>query len=920
MSVAAFRFFLFAALLAATGLSAGAQISPSPLPSPSASASANPQPSGSPAAAAASPSAATAAVLAAAARAPGDTTIPYDTFVRDTVKAVGLFTLIRKDGRVYLELRNDQFDKDYLQTAVPSNGLGGYGVLAGDVFQQEARVLRFVRSGKQVVMLWPQTRFIADPKTPLDDAVRQSTADSVLAIASIVSENKPGNSVVVELSALLGDVMDLANTLNVTIASPLNPLGNYHLDPTRSFFGQSKAFPKNVLIEADQTFTSFKPSVIDTVVDPRSVRMRITYNLAELPDATQYMPRFGDDRVGFWEDPHIAFDRTTAVDNTLRYILRWNMKASDPSKKISPAVTPIVYTLSNTIPMEFREPIRTAVLQWNAAFERVGISNAVQVVDQPADPNFDPDDIRYNVIRWLTQSNSGGFAEAQITWDPRDGQIFRSGVFIDSDLVRYGNLSYKILGITAMGDHADEEEDADHPHLPGRSILAHNDGPGAHAQLMYGAVATALMEGGDPATIAKRTARDYLHAIVLHEVGHDFGLAHNFIGHMAYSDAQIRDRDFTARNGIASSVMEYNPVNLWPKGWSHGDLEQNVLGPYDYHVIHFGYAPIARAKSPFDEIATTSKWASVWSDPKRRFASDEDVAWNGGHAIDPRVNQFVLTNDPLKWCGTQLSMVQKLIGQLDAKMPQTAHPYDEERFGFSVLVSQYGHCAGTAAHYIGGEYLSRARRGDPNAGPPLVPVSRADERRAFDMIDHYLFANSAWQYSPKTLSHLVYSEHESFTAFGSRIPMRHDISVAAIAAAYQGQTLAYLFAPNVLSRVADLPTKSAPGATMTLADLFGWTQTSVFGDIADGSIRESTQVRRNLQRRYTDILRGLALTPARGTPLDAQALARHELVSLNGAIAGALAHRTLDLQTRAHLEAMQVEVNRTLHAQAATST
>ena len=107
---------------------------------------------------------------------------------------------------------------------------------------------------------------------------------------------------------------------------------------------------------------------------------------------------------------------------------------------------------------------------------------------------------------------------------------------------------------------------------------------------------------------------------------------------------------------------------------------------------------------------------------------------------------------------------------------------------------------------------------------------------------------------------------------------------------------------------------------MTLTDLFGWTQTSVFGNIADGSVRDSTQVRRNLQRRYTDILRGLALTPARGTPLDAQALARHELVSLNGAIAGALAHRTLDVQTRAHLEAMQVEVDRTLHAHATTST
>ena len=897
----AFRLAALLLLCASGTANAVAQTPPSPAPSATASpATANP-----------------AAAAAAAQRAPGDTTIPYDVFTRDTVKQSGLFTLIRKDGRVYLELQNDQFDKDYLQTAVPSNGLGGYGVLAGDVFQQEARVIRFAHIGRQVIMLWPQTRFVADAKTPLEDAIRQSTADSVLAIANVVSENKPGNSVVIELSALLGDVMDMTNTLNATISSPLNPLGGYHLDPQRSFFGASKAFPKNVVIEADQTFASLKPSVIDTVVDPRSIRMRITYNLAELPDASAYMPRFGDDRVGFWEDPHMAFNRTTSIDNTLRYILRWNMKPSDPTKKISPAVTPIVYTLSNTIPMEFREPIRTAVLQWNAAFERVGISNAVKVVDQPSDPNFDPDDIRYNVIRWLTESNSGGFAEAQITWDPRDGQIFRSGVFIDNDLVRYGSLEYQVLGLTADG--APAEEDADHPHLPGQSVLAHNDGPGAHAEMMYGAIATALMEGGDPATIAKRTARDYLHAVVLHEVGHDFGLAHNFIGHMAYSDAQIRDHAFTEKNGIASSVMEYNPINLWPKGWSHGDLEQNVLGPYDYHVIHFGYASIPGAKTPFDEVATTAKWASVWSDPKTRFASDEDVAWGGGHAIDPRVHQFMLTNDPLKWCGTQLSMVQKLIGQLDDKLPAAQHPYDDERFGFAVLLGQYGRCPSNAAHYIGGEYLSRARKGDPGAAPPLVPVSRAEERRAFDMVDRYLFSDAAWKFSPRTLSRLVYSEHESFTPFGSQVALRHDYSVAAIAGAYQNRTLAYLFAPNVLARVADLPTKSAPGATMTLADLFSWTQTSIFGDITDGSIRNSTQVRRNLQRRYADMLRQMALRPFPGTPLDAQALARHELVALNHDLTGALSHRSLDLQTRSHLEVMQVEVDRTLRAQTMTT-
>ena len=117
--------------------------------------------------------------------------------------------------------------------------------------------------------------------------------------------------------------------------------------------------------------------MIDTVVDPRSIQMRIAYNFAELPDASKYMPRLVDDRVGYWDDAHISFDHVERMDNIVRYVTRWNMKASDPSKPISPAVHPIVYTLQSTIPMEYRDPIRRAILAWNAPFEKIGISGAV---------------------------------------------------------------------------------------------------------------------------------------------------------------------------------------------------------------------------------------------------------------------------------------------------------------------------------------------------------------------------------------------------------------------------------------------------------------------------------------------------------------------------------------------------------------
>ena len=63
------------------------------------------------------------------------------------------------------------------------------------------------------------------------------------------------------------------------------------------------------------------------------------------------------------------------------------------------------------------------------------------------------------------------------------------------------------------------------------------------------------------------------------------------------------------------------------------------------------------------------------------------------------------------------------------------------------------------------------------------------------------------------------------------------------------------------------------------------------------------------------MLRTLTLDPPRGTPYDAQALARYELTALDHEVALGLARRDLDLQTRAHLSALKDDVTRTLHAQ-----
>jgi hypothetical protein len=77
-------------------------------------------------------------------------------------------------------------------------------------------------------------------------------------------------------------------------------------------------------------------------------------------------------------------------------------------------------------------------------------------------------------------------------------------------------------------------------------------------------------------------------------------------------------------------------------------------------------------------------------------------------------------------------------------------------------------------------------------------------------------------------------------------------------------------------------------------------------------------LRHNLQRNYTRLLEHIAFAPSPGTPYDAQALALHELGSLSGNLRHALGGPRFDLQTQAHLEALQSEVSRTLDTRSVT--
>jgi hypothetical protein len=824
----------------------------------------------------------------------------FDRFTSDASPQPGLFTVWRKNGRIYLEIAPSQLDHTYMVAPILASGLGE-GLFSGIEF--DTILLQFHRVGDQIFLESQNPYGLARQGSPQARAVAISYPASVLDAQPLTAVDRQSGDLVFAADLFLTDLEDLSDAIN----GPPGPFGSaahYRLDPRLSYFGPSKSFPENIDIEADLTYGSSTPGPIDTVPDSRSLFVRLSYSVTDLPD-DGYRPRLADDRVGYFVTARRQYDDPNGPTSFVRYINRWNLQKTNPSARVSPAKNPIVYYIANDVPVEYRGAIRDALLTWNNAFAAVGITGAVQVRQQPDDPSWDPDDVRYSVVRWVV-SPGAAFAYGPSLVNPLTGEIFKADIVIDGNLVR--------SGAGAFENFVDPTRAAEP--LENAACSAHecDYGAGEQQQIAWGELALGL-DGrfGSTGVAPPSFTMSFLQSIVLHESGHTFGLRHNFESSTIYSLAQIHDPKFSASHGIVGSVMEYTPLNLSPHGKPQGAYFQTRLGPADYFSIRYGYQPLT-ARSPDGERAALNAIASQSSAHDLIYATDEDDEWLDGFATDPRVSTFDLGSDPLAFVQNQLTIDQRLFATLTGRLPRPGESYESTRYGMLVAMNDWYRSANFATHYIGGEYFSRNHRGDPHAKPPFVPVARTDERRAFALLSKYVFADDAFTYPPALLQRLG-SDRFAHWQSDPNASGRLDLPVDEFAEAYQTILLRQMWQPTVLARLDGIQAvASRPDETMSLADLFDWTDDAVWGDLSDAALHDVPPVHRTLQQLYSTMLVTLMLHPERGTPSDASALARHHLVWLRDRLDAVLAQRDLDEVTQANLEDVRSEVGQALSA------
>jgi Met-zincin/Domain of unknown function (DUF5117) len=827
----------------------------------------------------------------------------YTTWVNGAEVHAGLLGLVRKDDDLFLDLKPGDFGKRFVVMPAIASGVGG-AAFAGRAFVPLE--LTFKRVGKRVLWIAPNSHYVASAGSAQAASLAISVADTVIASTPIVAQDESEAHVVVSGSFFLTDFEGLASDLGKAAPAPslpglfiLSARPSFALDTTKSYFTAVKTFEHNDEIAATLTFNG-PPQAFASVPDGRGIPIGVHYSIVAPSHTESYVPRLADDRVGYFVSAHKRFDDTYRASPFERYIDRWNL-----------ANGPIIFTLTEEIPPAYRQTVRNAILEWNTAFAAIGFPDAIEVHDPPQDGTFDPDDARYNPVRWLTSEKPNFAGYSPHVADPQTGQILRAQVVLDGEALRAVERGYAdralplaqpvslTFGMSplALGDAVTS--------LDGCAFAE-----GSATEAALGMVALMAQPNATPAA-RDRYVRDWLFSVVLHEVGHTLGLRHNFVGSTAFSYAQLHDPAFTASHGTTGSIMDYTPVNLAAPGERQADYFPLHLGPYDLWAIRYGYSGTEASDAASDAQALAPVLARS-SEPELAYGTDEDLV--APYDLDPRIARFDLSSDPLAYDRAQFAIDDALVRKLSHADRNDGRSFADLRQTLVTILNNQLQVSALVGRYVGGVYTSRLHRDQPGAGAPLRAIPRAQQRRAFDLLERYVFAADAFAYPPELLNNVI---PERFGLHWNSSDIRRlDFPIREVVVQIQDDVLTRLFSPANVARIADEELAAGrPGETMRLADLFAWTNAAVFGDL-DG--RPIPPFHRDLQRRFLDLQTQMLFVPVAaieplGVPRDLQALARHALVELRSKLRG-IASRTVDPATRAHLDDLTNRVSAALDA------
>jgi uncharacterized protein DUF4953/uncharacterized protein DUF5117 len=772
--------------------------------------------------------------------APGDTSkakkpVAVADKVKTSRKIDGLFTLYQDTatGSLQIYVKKNQLGKEFIYQ---SFSMGGpTSLFLNQNMIRETWVFKVQKAFDKIEFSQVNNSFYYDKNNAVSRAANVDVTGAIFYSDKVAAEDSSGY-------LIGGDGLFLSEKLDPIrpLVPPTIPPGTFFnlgtLNTAKSKYDKVRSFPNNtdVIVElAYDNPTPYNGGGKD-ITDARYNRIKFQHSFIEMPN-NNYRPRRDDPRVGYFMQ---EVDNLTSIKvaDYKDMINRWNLVKKDPGAALSEPVEPIVWWVENTTPVEYRQTILEAGMKWNEAFEKAGFKNAVVMKIMPDDADWDPADIRYNVIRWVSSPYPTYGAIGPSFVNPKTGQIIGADITVEWFSGSATPIQEELYnGYPAIGEMQKDND-------PVKLFLSANQQKNWMncnlAQELKAQFTTGLtvldIDGASPKEITEMH-KQFLYYLIMHEMGHTMGLNHNMKASQMLSPADLNNTTLTHTEGLQGSVMDYPAINVSSDRAKQGDYYTTKVGPYDTWAIEYGYTPFSAG----DEEAGLKKILTRSGEPSLAFGNDADDMRSFGNGVDPRVMINDMSSDMMGYAEDRVKLVNGLMGKLKNKYTKNGQSYQELRSRYGNLMAQRATMFNAVSRYIGGVFVDRCFPEQGSTNKPFTPVSVATQKKAMALLSKYLLAPNAFDADAQIFPYLQ-AQRRGYNFFGNTEDFKIENAVLAL----QMNVVAYILYPVTTARINN---SSLYGNTYSIADVMNDLTKAIFDADKGGAVN---LYRQNLQTEY----------------------------------------------------------------------